>query len=98
MKIEKMCSKQDIVQTLKKAASYSRLEHLRKLAEYIQQELELDNLKENLIIESYELKYAKGGYQIVKIKSQYDSEKNAWQTISEQIIEQIDIEAVEKIC
>lgn len=98
MKIEKMCSKQDIVQSLKKAATYSKLEHLRKLAEYIQQELELDNLKENLIIESYELKYAKGGYQIVKIKSQYDSEKNIWKSISEEIIEKIDIEAVEKIC
>lgn len=98
MKIEKMCSKQDIVSTLKKSATYSNLEHLRKLAEYIQQELELENLKENIIIEHYEIKYSKGQYQLVKMKSQFDSEKNKWNCIKTEIVESIDIDVIENIC
>ena len=50
MKIEKMCSKQDVVQNLKKAAKYSQVEHLGQLAEYIQQEIDLDNLKSTVTL------------------------------------------------
>lgn len=97
MKIEKMCSKQDIVTNLKRAASYSKLEHLKKLAEYIQQEFELDNLKENIEIESYEIKIGNGKYQIVKIKSKYSSEKNTWEQLEEKIVHEIAISEIEAI-
>ena len=97
MKIEKMCSKQDIVTNLKRAASYSKLEHLKKLAEYIQQEFELDNLKENIEIESYEIKIGHGKYQIVKIKSRYSSQKNAWEQLEEKIVHEIAISEIEAI-
>lgn len=98
MKIEKMCSKQDLVSNLKRAAAYSKLTHLKQLAEYIQQELELDNLKEGITIEHYEIKLAKQGYEIHRLTSNYDSEKNIWNTLKDETVEQIKIEDVEKIC
>lgn len=97
MKIEKMCSKQDIVQTLKKTATYSKMEHLKKLAEYIQAEIELDNLKDFIHLEYYELRYKKEGYQIVKITSNYDSEKNMWVADKEETVQEIRIADIENI-
>ena len=98
MKIEKMCSKQDLVSNLKRAAAYSKLAHLKQLAEYIQQEIELDNLKEGITIEHYEIKLSKEGYEIHKLTSSYDSEKNIWNTVKDEPVEQIKIEDVEKTC
>ena len=97
MKIEKMWSKQDIVSNLKKAAKLSGMEHLKQLAEYIQQELELVNLKDTLTIEHYEIKLQDGKYQLLLKQSVYDSEKNIWEVTSSKIIEEIPLEAVEKI-
>lgn len=97
MKIEKMCSKQDIVSNLKKAANYSKLEHLKKLAEYIQQEIELDNLKEYLQIASYEVKVANGHYQVVRVVSQYSSIKNNWEQVEEEVIHEVTLQEIEAI-
>ena len=97
MKIEKMCSKQDVVTSLKKAANYSKLEHLKKLAEYIQQEIELDNLKDNMEISSYEIKVGNGNYQVVKIISRYSSEKNNWEQLEEKVVCEVQLKEIEAI-
>lgn len=97
MKIEKMCSKQDLISNLKKAASYSKIEHLKKLAEYIQIEIDLPNLKEQLLIKNYEIEIKNGKYYIVEQQSKFDSEKNIWETLEKNIIAEIPIEEVEKI-
>lgn len=97
MKIEKMCSKQDVVTSLKKAANYSKLEHLKKLAEYIQQEIELDNLKDNMELSSYEIKVGNGKYQIVKVDTRYSSEKNNWEQIGEKVVYEIPLSEIEAI-
>lgn len=97
MKIEKMCSKQDLISNLKKAAGYSKIEHLKKLAEYIQIEIDLPNLKEQLLIKNYEIEIKNGKYYIVEQESKFDSEKNVWETLEKNIIAEIPIEEVEKI-
>lgn len=97
MKIEKMCSKQDVVQNLKKAAKYSQVEHLGQLAEYIQQEIELDNLKSTVSLCHYEVKVTKGGYQLVKLKTTYDEAENRWLKEEEEVIETILFSDLEKI-
>ncbi len=97
MKIEKMCSKQDVVQNLKKAAKYSQVEHLGQLAEYIQQEIELDNLKSTVTLYHYEVKLAKEGYQLVKLKTRYDEEANRWLKVEEEVIETISFNDLEKM-
>lgn len=97
MKIEKMCDKQDLITNLKKAANYSRLEHLKKLAEYIQKKIVLDDLKENIEIESYEIQVGNGKYQIIKIKNKYDSKKNMWEVIEQQIIYEISLSEIESV-
>lgn len=97
MKIEVMSSKQDLIDNLKKAAKYSGVVQLKQLAEYIQQELTLDNLKDGLRVSSYEIKIAESKYQVVKYTKQFDSTKNVWQQISEEVIEEIEMNQVTQI-
>ena len=97
MKIEKMCSKQDVVTNLKKAAKYSQVEHLGQLAEYIQQEIELDNLKSTVTLYHYEVKLIKNGYQLVKLKTRYDEDANVWMKEEEEVIETILFSDLEKM-
>lgn len=95
MKIEKMCTKADVLTNLRKAGNYSKLVHLNKLAEYIQREIELDDLRDALIISSYEIKVGNGKYQVCKIKSQYSSDLNAWEQIEEEKLFEISIGDIE---
>lgn len=97
MKIEKMWTKQDVVANLKKAAKLSNMEQLKKIAEYIQTEIELDNLKDDIVTVSYEIKYCKGHYQIVKIRAKYNTEKNCWEQQDEETLYNIPIEEIEKV-
>lgn len=97
MKIEKMCSKQDLIINLRKASQYSRIDNLRKLSEYVQQELELENLKELVTIEHYEVRMIQGSYEILKIKSKYDDTKNKWLLLKEEVVQTISIDEIERL-
>lgn len=97
MRIEKICSKQDLVDSLKKAAKYSKLSHLRKLAVYVQEELDLTNLKEGIEIKCYDLKLKNNAYDLVEQHCRYNSVKNQWELLEEQVIETIPLAVVEQI-
>ena len=97
MKIEKMWTKQDIVSNLKKAAALSHIEQLEKMAVYIQQELNLENLKDGITLECYEIQYKEGVYQIIKLKCKYDSETNSWQREANEVLYNISLEEIDNI-
>lgn len=92
-----MCSKQDLIINLRKASQYSRIDNLRKLSEYVQQELELENLKELVTIEHYEVRMIQGSYEILKIKSKYDDTKNKWLLLKEEVVQTISIDEIERL-
>ena len=96
MKIEKMCNKQDLITNLKRAARYSNLEHLAKLADYINQNTDLKDLQDNLTMSSYEIKLAQGAYQIVQQDSKYNLASKKWEIVTEQVILKIDLSKIEQ--
>ena len=97
MKVEMICSKQDLVDALRKASKYSKMEHLNKLAEYVQQEFDLDNLKDGVTIRHYDVVFREGRYCIVLKRSQYDSTKNKWNVLEEEVIEEINMNTLNDI-
>ena len=97
MKIEKMWTKQDLVRNLKKAAEWSHIDQLEKMSIYIQQELEIENLKDGIKLEYYEVRCTRENYQIVKVKSKYNSEKNEWEQLSLDVIHTIPLEDIDNI-
>ena len=97
MKIEKMWTKQDIVSNLKKAAALSHMEQLEKMAVYIQQELNLENLKDGISLECYEIQYKDGAYQIIRLMCKYDSETNNWQRLKNEVVYNIPLEEIDNI-
>lgn len=92
-----MWTKQDIVSNLKKAAALSHMEQLAKMAVYIQQELNLENLKDGITLECYEIQYKEGAYQIIKLKCKYDSETNSWQREANEVLYNIPLEEIDNI-
>lgn len=97
MKVEMICSKQDLVDALRKASKYSKMEHLNKLAEYVQQEFDLDNLKDGMTIRHYDVVFREGCYCIVLKRSQYSSTENKWTVLEEEVIEKIEGNSLDKI-
>ena len=92
-----MWTKQDIVSNLKKAAALSHIEQLEKMAVYIQQELNLENLKDGITLECYEIQYKEGVYQIIKLKCKFDSETNSWKREENEVLYNITLDEIDNI-
>ena len=78
MTINFIGSKSDLISALKKAANVGGIDQMRELAEYIKEEVNLDNLKDQIAYESYRVKVQENVYVIEKVKKKYDSLKNLW--------------------
>lgn len=97
MKIDKILSQSDLIANLKKAAALSNMHQLDLLGEYIRQEKDLKNLKDGLVIEEYEIKLIPGAYEVLVIKSKFNSTKKVWEKLSSEVVETITFEELKQM-
>lgn len=97
MKIDKILSQSDLIANLKKAAALSNMHQLGLLGEYIRQEKDLKNLKDGLVIEEYEIKLIPGAYEVLVIKSKFNSTKKVWEKLSSEVVETITFEELKQM-
>lgn len=97
MKIDKILSQSDLIANLKRAAALSNMYQLDLLGEYIRQEKDLKNLKDGLVIEEYEIKLIPGAYEVLVIKSKFNSIKKVWEKLDSKVVETITFEELKQM-